>query len=164
MQPAIEPSELRAERARTKPADAAKWAQWNRPVEIRALAAMFADPEGRHVGGPFEDVEPSMFHNADTKTAINLLRNLDASGTPATLEALAERWKRENSGNFYDRGERLIAAIKGCEPERTLRGQAALATELQAAQRDLLQIMGEAEIAERDDLTPQGYDRARLLR
>jgi hypothetical protein len=159
MQPAIEPSELRAERARTKPADAAKWAQWNRPVEIRVLAAMFADPGKRHVGGPFEDVEPSMFHNADTRTAITLVRNLDAAGTPATLDAIADRWKLENRDHFYARGEQLIAEIKECEPERTLRGQAALAAELEALKHDALNRIADADRLAQAERQREQYDR-----
>lgn len=155
--------ELRAERARTRPANVADWVRWNRLLEIRALAAMLDDPKARAIGGPFEDTVSTHFLNPDAKTAYHLARNVDETGTPATIETVREAWKAANRIDYYARGERLLAEVAAIvEPDRELRDQVTLAVELKATYHDLEKKLAEAERQEQsakfDHITAQILD------
>lgn len=132
---------LRAERARTKPANLANWPRWNRPLETLVAAAMLDSLEARAIGGEFENTEPAQFYCPPLKTCVAIMRNLDAGGTAVSRESIAERWKQENSVDYYARGEGLLSELASVIPHRQPRERAALAAELQASQVDLLNMM-----------------------
>lgn len=132
---------LRAERIRTKPTNLADWPRWNRPLEIRVAAVMLADPKARGIGGEFENTDATQFFVPPIRTLVNILRNLDTAGVVASLEAIADKWKQDNHGNFYDQGEKLLTELATATPERRPRVRAAFAAELQASQLDALNMM-----------------------
>jgi hypothetical protein len=157
---------LRAERFRTKPTNLADWPRWNRPLEIRAAAAMLDDATARAAGGEFENTEPAQFFVPPLKTCVTIIRNLDADGVEVSPASVAERWKQDNRGDFYARGEKLLAELAEVTPERQPSERAALAAKLQASRQyvqdvlNMMDVAGDARVVETTTTDKPGWHRA----